>query len=181
MLRPNITVRCLILTVLPQISRLGDAQQIRLQLMVVVYSCASPHEAALAQRCKLLHTTSTLAGCVWLTSLKLTKKDPIEKLMVSHTMDVQKVRSWLGATTEHRCSTCRTKALQERSFVGKGAERGRHQQHDAFKATSCCCILLCMQHNMVQAAHSSNILRPPLAFRAAGMARSWHCQPGNSR
>jgi hypothetical protein len=44
--------------------------------------------------------------CSTLTSLKLTKKELSAKLMTHHMMERQKVRSWLGAMTEHRCSTC---------------------------------------------------------------------------
>jgi hypothetical protein len=31
----------------------------------------------------------------------------MEKLIVDHAMDKQKVKSWLGARMEQRCSTCK--------------------------------------------------------------------------
>ena len=38
---------------------------------------------------------------------KLRKKELHSSCIDVHTMDIENVVSWLGATTAHRCSTCR--------------------------------------------------------------------------
>jgi nucleoid DNA-binding protein len=51
----------------------------------------------------------------WFTSLKLTKKELIDRLTASHKIDRQNVMSWLGAMMEHRCSTCSNSSRQSLS------------------------------------------------------------------
>jgi hypothetical protein len=48
--------------------------------------------------------------CTSLTWEKLRKKELHSSWTAVHTMDIENVVSWLGATTAHRCSTYRTMA-----------------------------------------------------------------------
>lgn len=47
-----------------------------------------------------------------LTKEKLRKNELHSSCTAVHTMDMEKVVSWLGATTAHRCSTCTFAATQ---------------------------------------------------------------------